>query len=149
MKSDIFSEMLTRIRNATRTKRPGVEITKTRITQSLAKILLQEGLIEEITDSVVPLNRVVATYEQLNSCLFLRLKYLGVERVSAITNLQRVSRPGLRVYTNYKGIPKIFGGLGLLILSTPKGLITDCKARKNKLGGEILCSIWLYILSRL
>jgi small subunit ribosomal protein S8 len=81
-----------------------------------------------------------------NSWLSLSLKYRGSERTSVITNLQIVSRSGLRFYTNYKGIPIIFGGLGLVILSTSQGLMTDREARFRKLGGEVICFVWLSIV---
>jgi len=137
MTKDILSEMITSIRNAVRVKRPGVKIPNTRLTQSLAKILVQEGLVEEVLESFFYNKK-----QKKKKFLFLRLKYFGLEQRSVITNLQRVSRPGLRIYTNHKEIPEIFGGLGLIILSTPKGLITDRYASSQKLGGEICCSIW-------
>ena len=71
------------------------------------------------------------------------MKYRGIHRIPVITNMQLISRPGLRIYTKHKEIPQILGGLGLVILSTSKGLMTDREARNYKLGGEILCSIWL------
>ena len=132
MVKDSFRDILTRIRNAVIIKSPGVEIPKTRLTQNLAKILLQEGLVEEISET----NTIF---------LFLRLKYQGETQTPVITNLKLISRPGLRVYTNYKEIPQVLGGLGLIILSTSQGVITDRKARTCKLGGEILCSIWLFL----
>lgn len=136
MTNDILSEMLTCIRNAVRIKSPGVEVAKTRITSALAKILVQEGLIEEVLETFPS-----SIAKRKGSFLFLRLKYCG--SVSVITNLQRLSRPGLRIYMSYKEIPELLGGLGLLVMSTSKGLITDREAKRRKLGGEILCSIWL------
>jgi large subunit ribosomal protein L5 len=136
MTKDNLSETLTCIRNAIRIKSQNVEVPKTRITQSLSDILLKEGLIEEIVDYSIP-HRVE------KSRILLGLKYTGIQRVSVITDLQVISRPGLRIYVNHMEIPKIFGGLGLVILSTSKGLITDREARYQKLGGEVVCSIWL------
>jgi small subunit ribosomal protein S8 len=142
MTKDTLSEALTSIRNAVRIKKSRVKIPKTRITQAFSKILLQEGLIEEIIESVT-------SDEKQRKIVFLliRLKYSGLRRTSVITNLQRVSRPGLRIFTNHTEIPQIFGGLGVIILSTSKGLITNREARYRNLGGEIIASIWLNILN--
>jgi small subunit ribosomal protein S8 len=115
---------------------------KTRITQSFSKILLQEGLIEEI---YYPLTSTETTKTKRIS-LLLRLKYSGTKRDSVITGLKRVSRPGLRIFTKHNEIPQIFGGLGVLILSTSKGLITNREATYSKLGGEIIASVWSLIL---
>ena len=141
MTKDFFRETLTSIRNALIVKRSGVEIKKTLMTEALSKILHEEGLIEKVFESYPSPKK-----KRKNSQLFLSLKYQGSERTSVITNLQIVSRSGLRFYTNYKEIPSIFGGLGLVILSTSQGLITDRKARTKKLGGEVICFIWLSII---
>jgi small subunit ribosomal protein S8 len=149
MTNDILSEMLVRIRNAVRIKRLIVRIPKTRMTQSLAEILLQEGLIEGITEdfSFRKTKSSLCSKADINTKSFicLYLKYYGRNRISVITNLQRLSRPGLRIYAKQKDIPQIMGGLGLVILSTSKGLMTDRKARQYELGGEVLCSIWLFL----
>lgn len=149
MINDILSEMLMRIRNAVRIKKFIVKIPKTRMTQSLAKILLQEGLIERITEDFSFRKTKNSLYLKVDintkSFVCLYLKYYGRNRISVITNLQRLSRPGLRIYTKQKDIPQIMGGLGLVILSTSKGLMTDRKARQYELGGEVLCSIWLFL----
>jgi small subunit ribosomal protein S8 len=141
MTKHITGDIITIIRNAVRVKSFGVEVQKTQITQSFAKILLQEGLIVELSEFVS-----FSTNKRRRSFLFLRLKYFGKQNTSVITNLKRVSRPSLRIYTSYNDMPKILGGLGLIILSTPRGLMTDRKAVQRKLGGEIICSIWLYLL---
>ena len=141
MTKDLFRETLTSIRNALLVKRSGVEIKKTRRTEALSKILLEEGLINKIFESHPSPKK-----KRKNPQLFLSLKYQGSERTSVVTNLQIVSRSGLRFYTNYKEIPIIFGGLGLVILSTSQGLMTDRKARSQKLGGEVICFIWLLII---
>lgn len=130
-------EILTSIRNAVRVKRLGVKIRKTRTTQILSTILLQENLIEEISDSFV-----YSKQKNRQSFLFLFLKYYGHQRTSVITDLQCVSRPGLRVYTSHKEIPQALNGLGNVVLSTPYGIITDKEARTKKLGGEVLFSVW-------
>lgn len=140
MTKDTLSEALTCIRNAVRIKKPRVKIPKTLITQAFSRILLQEGLIEEIVD---PFTSTAKPRKKIS--LLLRLKYSGPRRISVITNLQRVSRPGLRIFTNHNEIPQIFGGLGTIVLSTSKGLITNREARNRNLGGEIIASIWLYV----
>jgi small subunit ribosomal protein S8 len=111
------------------------------MTEALSKILYEEGLIEKILEY-----HPSSKKKRKNSWLSLSLKYRGSERTSVITNLQIVSRSGLRFYTNYKGIPIIFGGLGLVILSTSQGLMTDREARFRKLGGEVICFVWLSIV---
>jgi small subunit ribosomal protein S8 len=140
MKQDTLSEMITRIRNAMYIKSPGVEINKTRITHSLSEIILREGLIEEVKETFSPSKRGRKTV------LSIRLKYLGRIRTPVFTNFQRVSRPGLRIYTGFREIPKILGGTGLVILATSKGLITCREAKNRRLGGEIICSIWSFSL---
>lgn len=136
MTNDTLSDMLTRIRNAVRVKSSMVEVPKTRMTSAVAAVLVREGFLE----SVQP------TTSNDRPVLTLRLKYransLTQGRVPVLTNLQRLSRPGLRVYASHQEIPQILGGLGLVILSTPQGVITDREARVRRLGGELLCSIW-------
>lgn len=128
MTNDTISDMLTRIRNAIRVKSPTVVIPQTRATEAIASILVREGFLEEVTKA--------------NRSLELRLKYRGTERQPVLTNLKRISRPGLRVYANHKEIPQILGGLGVVILSTPQGLVTDREARARRIGGELVCSLW-------
>nr|BBI28662.1 fusion protein of ribosomal protein L5 and ribosomal protein S8 [Dinophyceae sp. MRD-151] len=140
MTKDIFRETLTSIRNALLVKKSGVEVKKTQMTKALSKILCEEGLIDKISE--VPYSKKT----KKDSKLFLSIKYRGSERASVITNLQMASRSGLRFYTNYKEIPIVFGGLGLVILSTSQGLITDREARFRKLGGEVVCFIWLSVV---
>ena len=131
MVNDTISDMLTRIRNANLAKHDNVFIVNTKINQQISQILEKEGYIKSFKVS-------------LNSCdsIELNLKYLGNTKRPCITNLKRLSSPGLRVYSNYKNIPRIFNGMGLIILSTSKGIMTDRKARLKKIGGELLCSIW-------
>lgn len=129
MVNDTISDMLTRIRNANLVKSNTVVIPFTRINRKIGEILQKEGFIEAFEQ-----------YESTELVLF--LKYTEPNRKPCITNLKRISKPGLRIYANYKEIPKILGGLGIVILSTSKGIMTDKKARILKLGGEILCSIW-------
>jgi small subunit ribosomal protein S8 len=129
MVNDTISDMLTRIRNANLVKSNTVVIPFTRINKKIGEILQKEGYIE-------------AFEEEKPTKLLFFLKYMGTSRKPCITNLKRISKPGLRIYTNHNEIPKILGGLGIVILSTSKGIMTDKKARILKLGGEILCSIW-------
>lgn len=129
MTNDTISDRLTRIRNAIRVKSPTVILPKTRATVALGSLLVQEGFVED----------AATTQDDL---LELRLKYRGSDRRPVLTNLKRISRPGLRVYANHKEIPQILGGLGVVIISTPHGLITDREARARRLGGELVCSLW-------
>ena len=134
MFNDTISDVLTRIRNAGMVDSSTVRIPLTRMSQQLCHILEKEGFISSF-------QRDEATNDD-PSLLTLHLKYSGPERKPCITNLRRISSPGLRIYTNYKDIPKILGGMGIMILSTSQGLMTDREARFRRIGGEILCSIW-------
>lgn len=129
MVNDTISHMLTRIRNACLVKSQTVSVPFTRITQHISRILEKEGFIESFQVSA-------------SGDLTLRLKYLGREKKSCITNLRRLSKPGLRIYVNNKEIPRVLGGMGIVILSTSKGIMTDNEARYYGVGGELLCSIW-------
>ena len=129
MVNDTISHMLTRIRNACLVKSQTVSVPFTQITQHISRILEKEGFIESFQ---------VSTHGELT----LYLKYFGRNKKSCITNLRRLSKPGLRVYVNRKEIPRILGGMGIIILSTSKGIMTDNEARYYGVGGELLCSIW-------
>ena len=138
MVNDTISDMLTRIRNANLAYKLQVSVLKTNINEKICKILEREGFIENFCVSTKNPNE-----------LTIQLKYqknlsrgIGGLGKPCITNLKRISKPGLRVYTNSREIPKVLGGLGILILSTSKGLITDQEARSLKVGGEVLCSLW-------
>ena len=136
MVNDTISDMLTRIRNANLASKNCVAIPKTKIHINIAKILEQEGFIESFS---------MPGSDDLE--FNVNLKYVpvigkGNDKKPCITNLKRISTPGLRIYTNSKDIPQSFGGMGIVIISTSKGLMTDRDARKAKLGGEILCSVW-------
>ena len=141
MTKDIFSEILTRLRNATYINQQEVEVPKTRITQALASILFQEGLIMGI---------LISSFftQERKSFMFLRLKYHGTKNVSIIIRLQRMSCSGLRIYISYKEIPKILGDSGLIVLSTSHGLITDRESRRRNLGGELICFMCLFMKVR-
>jgi len=130
--TDNIADMLTRIRNANMLKHEIVEIPKTKMSTAIAEILKKEGYIQNFE-----------TYsENLNQYLLISLKYHGQSREPVITKLERVSKPGLRVYTNSKTIPTVLGGLGISILSTSKGVMTGTNAMSLGIGGEILCYIW-------
>jgi small subunit ribosomal protein S8 len=136
MVKDILNAFLTPIRNAIHVKKVEVEVPNTRITYALANILLQEGLIREI---LMP----SSSEERKKLSIVLRLKYSGRLKNSVLTNLKRISRPSLRIYIGYKEIPKISNNVGLVIISTSQGIITDREARYRKLGGEPICFIYL------
>ena len=132
MTRDIISDMLTRIRNANLAKHQIVQIPSTKVTRNIAQVLFEENLIESCEE----------LKNGLNSSLLLSLKYNGKERKPSIEKIQRVSKPGLRVYSGAKKMPRILGGFGTLIVSTSRGLMTDQQARKEGVGGELLCYIW-------
>lgn len=129
--TDPIADMLTRIRNALVSKHDSVEIPASNIKREIAKILVEEGYINnaEFVDDGVQGKIVVA------------LKY-GPKKERVISGLKRISKPGLRVYAKAGEIPKVLGGLGIAILSTSKGIMTDKQARSSKNGGEVLAYIW-------
>ena len=121
--------MLTRIRNAGRALQPAIELPHSRIKENVAKILKSEGYVNDVAVEGAPAKK-----------LKIRLKYNGKKNV--IEGLKRVSKPGLRKYVGATEIPRVRGGLGVAVLSTPEGIMTDTQARKKNLGGELLCYIW-------
>lgn len=131
MINDTISDMLTRIRNANMAKHDTVEVINSKTNLCISDILEVQGYIESFE---VP--------KSLFDPIKLTLKYIGRPKKPCITNLKRLSSPGLRLYARSKQIPRVFNGMGILILSTSQGLMTDNKARKLKLGGELMCSIW-------
>jgi small subunit ribosomal protein S8 len=124
--------MLTRIRNANLAKHQIVQIPSTKVTRNIANVLLTEGFIESFEE----------LKNGLRSSLLLSLKYSGKDRTPLITKITRASKPGLRVYSGSKKMPRVLGGFGTAIISTSKGLMTDKKAREEGIGGELLCYIW-------
>jgi small subunit ribosomal protein S8 len=126
---DPIADMLARIRNGARALRPVVEVPHSRMKESIAGILRQEGYIAEC----------VVEGQRIKS-MKLRLKYQGKKNV--IEGLRRLSRPGLRRYVGADEIPRVLGGLGVVVISTSEGVMTGTQARKKNLGGELLCSIW-------
>ena len=132
MTTDTSADMLTRIRNANLARHQIVQIPSTKITRNIAQVLLAEGLIESFE----------ALKNGFTSSLLVALKYVGTERKPVIEKIQRISTPGLRVYSGAKKMPRILGGFGTAIISTSSGLMTDRQARQQGIGGELLCYIW-------
>ena len=132
MVNDTIADMLTRVRNANLAKHQVVQVPSTKMTRNIANVLLEEGFIQNFEE----------VGEDFNKQLLVSLKYKGKEREPVITSLKRISRPGLRVYANRKDLPRVLGGLGIAVISTSKGVLTDNKARHQGLGGEVLCYIW-------
>ena len=128
--TDPIADMLTRIRNANTQRHETVDIPSSKLKKSIAQILLDEGYIksfEEIEDNAQGIIRIT-------------LKYVNKQKV--ISGLKRISKPGLRVYANKDELPKVIGGLGIALISTSKGIMTDKQARKEGLGGEVLAFVW-------
>ncbi|SFB19834.1 30S ribosomal protein S8 [Clostridium frigidicarnis] len=129
--TDPIADLLTRIRNANAVRHEVVEVPSSNVKKAIANILLQEGYIKEIedySDGVVPMLR-------------LTLKY-GANKERVITGLKRISKPGLRVYCQKEETPKVLNGLGVAVISTSKGIVTDREARKLGVGGEVICYVW-------
>ena len=132
MVTDNISDMLTRIRNANMVKHQIVQIPFTKMSLAITEILKNEGYIENFEN-----------FEENNKeYLLISLKYIGKNRQPVISKLKRVSKPGLRIYTNSKELPTVLDNLGIAIISTSKGVITNLKAKELGVGGEILCYIW-------
>ena len=129
--TDTIADMLTRIRNAVSMKYTEVKVPASKQKLEIAKILKEEGFIEEFK-----LNK-----DDVQGTIVLTLKY-GSKKQSVITGLKRISKPGLRVYAKNDELPRVLNGLGIAIISTSKGIMTDKEARKQNLGGEVLAYIW-------
>jgi small subunit ribosomal protein S8 len=138
------SDMITRLRNAIRVKKTKVILLSTNLTKSITEILKREGYIEESYEVEQSSDRARANTSNENQQkeLHLFLKYEGKKMIPALTNLKCISRPGVRFYANAREIPQVLGGLGMTIVSTSKGILTDTEARKLGVGGEVLCMIW-------
>ena len=130
--TDTISDMLTRIRNACAVRHPTTLVPTTKMTRNIAQVLKDEGFIEGFEE----------VGEGIKSNLVLTLKYKGKNRQPLSSTLQRVSKPGLRVYSPSKEIPRVLGGIGIAVVSTSSGVMTDREARRQKIGGEILCYVW-------
>ncbi|MGD9702771.1 MAG: 30S ribosomal protein S8 [Acidimicrobiia bacterium] len=133
MMTDPIADMLTRIRNANTAMHDEVRMPSSKQKLALAKILQQEGYIDGFT--------VAPSTKGPGDVLTIAMKY-SEERKRTIAGLRRVSTPGLRVYRNSTTVPRVLGGLGVAVLSTSQGLMTDREARKRNVGGEILCYVW-------
>ena len=130
--NDTISDMLTRIRNACMVKHPTTQVPATNMTRSIAQVLASEGFIDGYEESG----------EGIKKYLVITLKYKGQNRQPIISTLKRVSKPGLRVYSRQKDLPRVLGGIGIAIISTSHGVMTDREARRQGIGGEILCYVW-------
>ena len=129
--TDAIADMLTRIRNASSAKHDSVKIPASNMKKAIAQILVDEGYIKSFT----------VEEDGKQGIMEVQLKY-GPNKSPVISGLRRVSKPGLRIYTNCEDMPKVMKGLGIAILSTPKGVMTDKDARKANVGGEVLAFIW-------
>ena len=129
--TDPIADMLTRIRNASAARHKELSLPSSRVKRDIARILTEEGFIEAYETQA----------NGVQDVLTLRLKYVE-GRTPVVTGLKRISKPGLRVYARKTEIPRVLGGLGLAILSTSHGIMTGSEARKQNLGGEVLCYVW-------
>ena len=131
MVNDTIADMLTRIRNANAMRYKEVEVPASRIKLEIARILKEEGYISDVK----------IKKDKVQDVMVLNLKY-GEKKERVITGLKRISKPGLRVYAKVEELPRVLNGLGIAIISTSKGIMTDKEARKESLGGEVLAYIW-------
>jgi small subunit ribosomal protein S8 len=131
--TDPIADMLTRIRNANVAFHDDVEMPSSKLKEAMARILEREGYITGFAVEDDP--------RRPGQRLTIRMKYTN-DRRRTISGLKRVSRPGLRVYTKAEGVPRVLGGMGIAILSTNQGLLTDREARERHVGGEVLCQVW-------
>jgi len=129
--TDPIADMLTRIRNALAANKETVAVPSSNMKKAIADILLAEGYVSEVK----------LTEDGFNGTLVLTLKYVGKKK-PVINGLKRVSRPGLRVYSDVETMPKVMDGLGIAVLSTNKGIMTDKQAKAQNVGGEVLCYVW-------
>lgn len=126
MVNDSLSDLVVRIKNGYQARLPEIKIDWSRVKEDVIKVLLEQGF--------------VGKYDKKDGELIIYLKYSG--RVPALTNIRRVSKPGARIYSGAKRLPRVLGGLGMNILSTPKGIIADKQAKKLNVGGEIIAQVW-------
>lgn len=132
MYNDTIADMLNRIRNATLVKHDRVAVPHSKVKESIAKIFKSEGLIQDYK---------IAT-SGIKKDIIIDLKYYSKKRENVIRGLKRISKPGRRVYVDADSVPRVLRGLGIAILSTSKGIVTDAVCRKNRSGGEVLCYVW-------
>ena len=127
--TDPIADMLTRIRNANRERHATVDVPYSKVKKAIADILVSEGFVESIE-----------VIEDTHKTIRITLKYQGKTRV--LQGLKRISKPGLRIYASVEELPRVLNGLGIAIISTSKGIMTDKEARKQNVGGEVLAYIW-------
>ncbi|MGD1852091.1 MAG: 30S ribosomal protein S8 [Cyanophyceae cyanobacterium] len=130
--NDPIADMLTRIRNASMARHQTAKVPATKMTRSIAAVLEAEGFVGGFEE----------TGEGIGRILSIGLKYKGKQRQPIITTLKRVSKPGLRVYSNRRDLPRVLGGIGIAIISTSSGIMCDREARNQGVGGEVLCYVW-------
>lgn len=129
--TDTIADMLTRIRNAASAKHDSVDVPASNMKKAIAQILVDEGYVKSFS--------VIDDGKQ--GIIRIQLKY-GANKISVIQGLRRVSKPGLRIYSNVENMPQVMRGLGIAILSTSKGIMTDKQARRENIGGEVLAFVW-------
>ena len=132
MVNDTIADTLTKIRNAILAKHQIVQVSSTKMTRNLIAVLKQEGFIEHFHE----------TQDEFKKLLLITLRYKGKSKSSIITKIKRISKPGLKVYAKHKELPKVLNGIGIAIISTSQGIMTDKQARHFGLGGEVLCYVW-------
>ena len=130
--TDTIADLLTRIRNASSAKHDSVDIPASNMKKAIAQILVDEGYVKSY--------QIIEDGKQ--GVIHVTLKYQGASRTPVLMGLRRVSKPGLRIYSNVEDIPQVMKGLGIAILSTSKGIMTDKQARKANVGGEVLAYVW-------
>ena len=135
--TDPIADLLTRIRNALTARHETVNVPLSKMKKSIADILLEEGYVS----AVEVVSAKDKDSEKVHNVIKITLKY-GPAKQKVLTNLKRISKPGLRVYANCEDLPKVLDGLGIAIISTSKGIMTDKQARANKVGGEVLAYVW-------
>lgn len=128
--TDAIADMLTRIRNAASTKHATVDVPASNVKKAIAQILFEEGYI----------TKYEVIEDELQGVIRITLKY--ADKKPVISGIKRISKPGLRVYANAENLPKVLGGIGIAVVSTSKGIMTDRKARQNGVGGEVLAYVW-------
>ena len=131
MNTDPIADLLTRIRNANRARKDHTDVPWSKLKEAIARVLVDEGILREVAVNEAEGRKV----------LRISMRYDEYRR-PVMSGIRRVSRPSLRVYVGSRKIPQIRKGLGISVLSTPKGVITDRAARKDKVGGEVICSVW-------
>jgi len=129
--TDPIADMLTRIRNALRAKKETVDVPASKMKKSIAEILKSEGFIADYQ----------LCEDSVQGVIKITLKY-GPKKEAVLVGMKRISKPGLRIYTNYTEMPKVLNGMGIAIISTSKGVMTDKQARQSQIGGEVLAYIW-------